>query len=182
MAIIQVSFYDGAQTKIARLGLGPLLDELKTLLCSLEIRVLEERQANSAAVIREALDECFRAAGAWEQRKSGDVDWKKCKTLNGTRVCIGVEIQVSGRDVYRDILHLKNRITSGDIDVGVIAVSSDRLQQFLTDRTPNATYTKTVIEEQDADRLPILLIELEHDGPRPCLQKKITNRGKDKLP
>jgi len=106
------------------------------------------------------------------------VDWKKCKTVNGTRVCIGVEIQVSGRDVYRDILHLKNRIVSGEIDVGVIVVSSNRLQQFLTDRTPNASYTKTVIQEQDANRLPILLIEMEHDGPGPPLEKKITNRGR----
>ena len=177
MAKIQVTSYDGAETKIERLGLKPLLDELEHLISSFEIRVSEERQANSAGVIRERLDERFRNAGGWQQRKTGDVDWKKCKTVNGTRVCIGVEIQVSGRDVYRDILHLKNRIVSGDIDIGAIVVSSDRLQQFLTDRTPNASYTKTVIDEQDANRLPILLIEMEHDGPGPRLEKKITNRG-----
>jgi hypothetical protein len=178
MAKIQITSYDGAETKIERLGLKPLLDELEHLITSFEILVAEERQANSAAVVRERLDERFRNAGGWQQRKTGDVDWKKCKTVNGTRVCIGVEIQVSGRDVYRDILHLKNRIVSGDIDIGVIVVSSDRLQQFLTDRTPDASYTKTVISEQDANRLPILLIEMEHDGPGPRLEKKITNRGK----
>jgi hypothetical protein len=60
----------------------------------------------------------------------------------------------------------------------VIVVSSDRLQQFLTDRTPDASNTKTVIDEQDANRLPMLLIEMEHDGPGPRLEKKITNRGR----
>jgi hypothetical protein len=80
--------------------------------------------------------------------------------------------------LYKDILHLKTRIVTGDIDLGIIVVPSDRLQSFLPDRTPSVSYAKKVIAEQDADRLPIILIEMEHDGPGPSLGKKITNLGK----
>jgi hypothetical protein len=97
-----------------------------------------------------------------------------------------VEIQISARSelLYKDILHLKNRIVSGDIDLGIIVVPSDYLQSFLPDRTPSVSYARKVIAEQDADRLPIILIELEHDGPGPPLQKKTTNlsRRKSKRP
>jgi len=110
------------------------------------------------------------------------MDWSKCKTINGTRVCVGVEIQVSARSelLYKDILHLKNSIIIGDIDLGVIVVPSDRLQSYLPDRTPSISYAKRVIREQDADRLPILLVEFEHDGPGPSLGKKITNLSRKK--
>ncbi len=77
----------------------------------------------------------------------------------------------------RDILHLKNRLISGDIDLGVIVVPSDRLQSYLPDRTPCISYAMKVVHEQDADRLPIIMVEMEHDGPGPALGKKITNRG-----
>jgi hypothetical protein len=43
------------------------------------------------------------------------------------------------------------------------------LQRFLPDRTPSSSYAVKVIREQDADRLPIVLIEIEHDGPGPAL-------------
>jgi hypothetical protein len=139
---------------------------------------------NGAAAIRELLDATFSKTGTWESKRSGDVDWSKCKVVNGTRVCVGVEIQVSARSelLYKDILHLKTRIVSGDIDLGIIVVPSDHLQSFLPDRTPSISYAKKVIIEQDADRLPIVLIELEHDGPGPPLGKKVTNtsRGKRK--
>jgi hypothetical protein len=67
---------------------------------------------------------------------------------------------------------------TGDIDLGIIVVPSDRLQSYLPDRTPSISYAKRVIVEQDADRLPIVLIELEHDGPGPSLGKKTTNLSK----
>jgi len=100
--------------------------------------------------------------------------------VNGTRVCVGVEIQVSARSelLYKDILHLKSRLVSGDIDLGIIVAPSDHLQSFLPDRTPSISYAKRVIVEQDADRLPIVLIEMEHDGPGPPLGKKVTNTSR----
>src|ERR1700686_3153895 len=54
------------------------------------------------------------------------------------------------------------------------------LQSFLPDRTPSVSYAKKVIAEQDADRLPIILIEMEHDGPGPPLLKKVTNTSRRK--
>jgi hypothetical protein len=126
------------------------------------------------------LDATFAASKTWEPKKTGDVDWSKCKIVNGTRVGVGVEIQISARSElpFKDILHLKNRIVTGDIDLGIIIVPSDRLQSFLPDRTPSISYAKKVIAEQDSDRLPIILIEMEHGGPGPPLGKKVTNLGK----
>jgi hypothetical protein len=187
--IKSVTAYDGAENKSRRLGLQPLVQEVKDLVESTRI-LLEERKrrastsSNGAAAIRLLLDETFRKTGTWESKQSGDVDWSKCKVVNGTRVCIGVEIQISARSelLYKDVLHLKSRIVGGDIDLGVIVVPSDHLQSFLPDRTPSVSYAKKVIAEQDADRLPIILIEMEHDGPGPPLLKRITNlsRGKPK--
>lgn len=169
--------YDGAENKIRRLGLQPLVDEVTQLVKSTSILVNEEIQSNSGAVIRELLDQTFEQATDWQVKRTGDVDWSKCKVVNGTKVCVGVEIQVSARSelLYKDVLHLKNRIVGGDIDLGIIIVPSNRLHSFLPDRTPSKSYAEKVIKEQDADRLPILLIEIEHDGPGPPLPKKITN-------
>jgi hypothetical protein len=185
--INSITAYDGAETKMRRLGLEQLLEEVKDLVKSTVI-LLEERKRegstsfNGAAAIRQLLDDAFHKSGTWESKQSGDVDWSKCKVLNGTRVCIGVEIQVSARSelLYKDILHLKSRIVGGDIDLGVIVVPSDHLQSFLPDRTPSFSYAKKVIVEQDADRLPIVLIEMEHDGPGPSLNKKVTNTSTGK--
>jgi hypothetical protein len=141
--------------------------------------VREKLHANGAAVIRELLDQRFLRSGKWQSKKSGDVDWSKCKAVNGTRICVGVEIQISARSelLYKDILHLRNRIAGGDIDLGIIIVPSDRLASFLPDRTPSVSYAHRVIAQQDAGRLPIVVIEIEHDGPGPALPKKVTNKG-----
>ena len=187
--IKSVKAYDGAENKMQRLGLQALVEEAKALVEATAISLLERKREgsesfNGAAAIRELLDASFKGTKSWEARKSGDVDWTKCKVVNGTRVCVGVEIQVSARSelLYKDVLHLKSRIVGGDIDLGIIIVPSDRLQSFLPDRTPSVSYAKKVIAEQDADRLPIVLIEMEHDGPGPPLGKKVTNlsRGKRK--
>jgi hypothetical protein len=188
MAIIKsIKSYDGADKKMLRLGLQPLVQEVKDLVESTRIFVAEQRRKgstsfNGAASIRILLDKSFRKTGTWESKQSGDVDWSKCKVVNGTRVCVGVEIQISARSelLYKDVLHLKNRLVGGDIDLGIIVVPSDQLQSFLPDRTPSVSYAKKVIAEQDADRLPIILIEMEHDGPGPPLGKKITNLGRGK--
>jgi hypothetical protein len=185
--INSITAYDGAENKMRRLGLEALVEEVKDIVQSTRI-LLDERKRegstsyNGAAAIRELLDETFRSSGAWESKQSGDVDWSKCKSVNGTRVCLGVEIQVSARSelLYKDILHLKTRIVSGDIDLGIIVVPSDYLQTLLPDRTPSVSYAKKVIIEQDANRLPIILIEIEHDGVGPPLAKKTTNTSRGK--
>ncbi|MGI8744780.1 MAG: BglII/BstYI family type II restriction endonuclease [Bryobacteraceae bacterium] len=182
--INEVTFYDGAENKMQRLGLQPLVKEVQGLIEATKILLLEKRRKgsesyNGAAWVRELLDATFQQTGTWTPKRSGDIDWTKCKIVNGTRVCVGVEIQISARDemLYKDILHLKTRLISGDIDLGIIVVPSDRLQSYLPDRTPCISYARKVVQEQDADRLPIILIEMEHDGPGPALGKKTTNRG-----
>jgi hypothetical protein len=183
--ILTMFHYDGAIYKMKRLGLQPLIEELQHLICSTEIRVLEKKRegsisANGAAALRKLIDQGFQGVPGWEEGRSGDVDWIKCKIVNGTRVCIGVEVQVSARDelLYKDILHLRTRIVEGNIDLGVIVVPSARLQSFLPDRTPTISYARQVVKETDADRLPIILIEIEHDGPGPPLGKMETNTSK----
>ncbi len=165
-----------------RLGLGPLLTEIEKMLQSHVALLAEEKQANGARRnFGNSSTACSKTIG--RRPKVGDIDWVRCKKINGTQVCLGVEIQVSGRSemLYKDVLHLRRRIECGDIDLGVVVVPSDRLQRFLPDRTPSSSYAVKVIKEQDADRLPIVLIEIEHDGPGPALIKRTTNtsrRGK----
>src|SRR5947208_624971 len=107
--IIEIVYFDGAETKMKRLGLQVVLQEVCELLQSTSIHLEERKQANGGAAVRELFDLKFAAAGGWEPKKTGDIDWMKCKTINGTKVCLGVEIQVSARSelLYKDILHLR---------------------------------------------------------------------------
>jgi hypothetical protein len=80
--IKSIKAYDGAETKTRRLGLQPLVDEVKDLVESTLILVEERRRQgstsfNGAAAVRELLDNAFRKAGTWESKQSGDVDWSK---------------------------------------------------------------------------------------------------------
>ena len=66
---------------------------------------------------------------------TGGVDWTKCHNVNGTRVCLGVEIQFSAQSdlLIVDVQYLQDEIVEGRIDVGVIVVPSNKLAYFLTD-------------------------------------------------
>jgi hypothetical protein len=59
---------------------------------------------------------------------SGAIDWQKCLIINGIRICIGVEIQFSARSdlLGIDIIHLRQAIPAGEIDVGILVVPNDR--------------------------------------------------------
>ncbi len=76
--------YDGAQKKIERLGLAPLLTEIRGILTGFPLTVKEERDANGAAIIREMIDARFAASAGWTKTVSGDIDWVKCKIINGS--------------------------------------------------------------------------------------------------
>ena len=124
-------FYDGAREKVCRLALADLFLELEETVLGTRIALREEAEANGAAGIREALDDGFRSAGGWEQRRTGKTDWLKRFRFNQTLVArIGVEIQVSARSdlLIRDVVHLRNSLQAGEIDAGVIVVPSDRIQ------------------------------------------------------
>ena len=140
---------------------------------------MEKKNANGAAVVREMLDHGFEARGGWQKVSSGGVDWGKCKTINGTKVCIGVEVQVSARSdlVIRDIIHLRNSITKGEIDIGVLIVPNATLATYLLDRGPTIRETKRVIEEDArVTDLPLVLMAVEHDGPGLALPKQKRRR------
>ncbi len=172
--IVEERPYGGVEQKIARLGLTPLVGEIRSLLTSFELRVAENIDANGAAEVRKAIDRAFTEKGGWAKTVSGSADWTKSKVVNGTALCLEVEIQVSARSdlLIRDVIHLRDSLEQGRIDIGVIVVPSDRLSRFLTDRTPCLKDALRTIREARAENLPILVIAIEHDGPGPPLPKQ----------
>src|SRR5438045_765518 len=121
MKIASLAPYDGAKAKITRLGLSPLIEEVRNIIESIPLLVKEQRDANGGAAVRRLIDERFESREGWKKTITGDVDWRKCKIINGTQVCVGVEVQVSGRSdlVAVDLIHLSNAIVNGDIDIGI---------------------------------------------------------------
>jgi hypothetical protein len=173
--------YDGATERIQRLGLQPLWDELEKVLTGFQLFVEERRDANGGAAVRDMIDREFVRVGGWSNLQTGGIDWTKCKIINGTRVCLGVEIQFSGRSdlLIVDVTHLRDEITAGAIDVGVMVVPSDRLGKFLTDRGPKFSDAIRAIKRARAEDAPLIVLALEHDGVGPALPKRRTRQGRD---
>jgi hypothetical protein len=166
--------YDGFYEKTKRLGLEGVLDETRQILSDFTLLVLEKKDSNGGAALRELIDERFMAASGWKKKQTGDVDWTKCHRANGTEVCLGVEVQMSARSdmLVMDIHHLRTGMTEGRIDVGVLAIPSDVLGSFLTDRAPCLSDAKRHVEMAKASDLPLLLVGLTHDGPGDALLKR----------
>jgi hypothetical protein len=182
MKISTILFYDGAKDKVCRLGLSDLFLELQQIIFEATILIEEKQQANGAAVVREVLDAGFARRPDWVKTQSGGVDWVKRIRYNSTFIArLGVEIQVSSRSdlLIRDIVHLRNKLQEGYIDVGVIVVPSDHFQFYLVDRTPSLKDARRYIEDEfkEAMTFPIVIIAVEYDGIGPALPKKKTNRG-----
>jgi hypothetical protein len=185
MKITKITYYGGARQKICRLGLADLFLELQEIILSTPIVLEETAKANGAAGIREALDKTFGAGHDWIGIKSGGIDWIKRVRYNQTFLArLGVEIQVSARSdlLIRDVVHLRNSLQQADIDVGVIVVPDDRMQKFLTDRTPSFSDAVRYIEVEfkEATTFPIVIIGIEHDGIGKAIPKKTTNLGSGK--
>jgi hypothetical protein len=166
--------YNGVRERIERLGLGGLVDEVREIVTGFRLCVKEERDANGGAAVRRLLDARFERAEGWTKTQTGDVDWVKCHIVDGTRVCVGVEVQLSARSdlLVIDIIHLRRALVGGVIDVGILVVPSDRLSVFLTDRGPSISDAKRHVREARAEDLPLLLVALEHDGPGEALAKQ----------
>ena len=167
--------YGAALKKIQRLGLTILFEELKQILTDFALNVKESKDANGGAAVRKLMDLRFQSAGGWIQKVTGAVDWTKCRIVNGTQVCIGVELQFSARSdlVVIDIIHLRRAITTGVIDVGVLVVPNNRLGPFLVDRGPKIADARRHIKETRAEDLPLIVIGIEHDGPGEPLPKQL---------
>jgi len=175
--ITKIRYYNGAREKICRLGLAGLFLEVQDILLSLDVRLKEEKDANGGAELRKMIDAKFRERGDWRKIAAGGVDWKKRLRYNQTiLVRLGVELQVSARSdlLVRDIIHLRNSIDAGEIDVGLVVVPDDRLQRFLPDRSPAYRDAVKYIEEEfkEAMNYPLVVIAIEHDGPGEALQKQ----------
>lgn len=181
MKVTQERFYDGAEDKIKRLGLSNLFLEVKDILEKTPIFLLEQKESNGAKPIREAIDANFEKRGGWVKKVTGGVDWIKEAHYNDSIVVkLGAEIQVSARSdlVVRDIVHLRNSLQSGEIDVGVIVVPDKHLPTFTGSRSPTLRETIKYIEEEfkEAMTFPIAVIAVEHDGPGPALKKQERKR------
>jgi hypothetical protein len=178
--LVDKKHYNGAPERIERLGLEKLWTELEQILTGFRLLVEEKRDANGGAAVRDMIDSAFVRAGGWKKLQTGGVDWTKCRTINGTRVCLGVEIQFSGRSdlLIVDVAHLRDEITKGSIDVGVMVVPSDRLGKYLTDRGPKFADAIRAMQRARADDLPIIILALEHDAHGPPLAKRRTRQGR----
>src|SRR5947207_968938 len=105
--------YGAVKARIERLGLSPIIAEIEQILTSFELRVKEAKDANGAAAVRKKIDARFARIDGWKITRSGGVDWTKCHVVNGTRVCVGVEVQFSARSdlLVMDICHLRDAIS-----------------------------------------------------------------------
>jgi hypothetical protein len=178
--IVEEIHYDGARERVERLGLTPLLNEIKAIITGFKLLVQEKADSNGGAAVRKLLDAGFGQSGGWTQKVSGDIDWTKCKVVNGTSVCIGVEVQVSARSdlLVVDMIHLTAAFREGRLDAGVVIVPSDRLSKFLTDRGPCISDAKKHAKAARLEDSPLILLAIEHDGPGPPLAKQLKRPSK----
>lgn len=178
--IVDERAFNGFERKVERLGLRPLVNEVRLLITGFDLRLDERKYANGAAEVREMLDRRFEAAGGWFIRKSGGIDWTKCVTMQDARMCVGVDLQVSGRSdlLTNDLTHLMQAIENGEIDVGVIVVLCDATAYFLVDRCPRFSNALDHVERAKAQFSPLVVYGISHDGTGPALPKRQTNVGR----
>ena len=174
--ISEIRDYNGFSTKVTRLRLKALVGEATSAITGFQLLVAEERQANGTKWIRQQIDQQFTEVPGWVKIASGGIDWTKTNKKGAT---VGVEVQVSGRSdmLAVDIMHLKEELVRGKIDIGIVAVPDDTLSKFLTDRTPNLATALKHVEHRASD-LPIRVLAFKHDGVGPALEKMRTNLGK----
>lgn len=183
--IASVRAFDGTERKIERLGLVRALEELKAILGGFRLDLGEGGRANGARILRDHICERLDRAGGWRRRGKGHLCWRKSLISNGARTCLGARLRVARRrDISRkelpivDILDLRREIDSGDIDVGVLVVVTDRLARYLRGAGPGLSDTLAAAQRCGAADLPLVVLALEHDEPGPALPKSRTRRGR----
>lgn len=183
--IVSEQAFDGAEALIQRLGLDELLGEVRRIVTGFELLIEERKDANGSKVLRTLIDKQFVAAGGWKQKRAGGVDWIKAQAINSRPryICVGVEIQVSGRSdlLSVDLIHLRKELLQGKIDLAILVVPSDKLGYFLTDRVAKLSEAQRHIEMARAEDMPFVLIAIEHDGAGPALPKQ-GKRSSDSRP
>jgi len=177
MKITDFRFYGGARERITKLGLANLFIEIQEIILETEVFLLEKKDANGGAEVRKLIDASFEKREDWIKKVTGDIDWSKRVRYNRTFIAtIGVEVQVSARSdlLIRDLVHIRNNLQDGLIEVGIIVVPNNSFQVFLPDRTPSIKDAIKYIEEEftEAQNYPIVIIGIEHDGPGEALKKQ----------
>ena len=179
-------FFGGAQQKLDRLGMKGIWNELEDVLTGFQVRLYKHDRRDAGIVLRRIFDNRFRSLRNWNENEGGSVHWIRCHSVNGTRVCLGVEIQFSVTAqsdlLLVDLQYLYDEIVAGRIDVGVMVVPSTKLASSLTDDV--ATYRDAVrsVQRAGASHYPVAVLALEHDGPGPALTKRQTRQGKKPVP
>lgn len=177
MKITEIKYYSGSLERITKLGLSALFLETQIIFLDTKIYLEEKKDANGAAEVRKMVDATFVSIGGWEKAQTGDVDWIKKFRYNRTLIAsIGVEVQLSARSdlLVRDLVHIRNAIQQGIIEVGVIVVPSDKMQNYLPDRTPSFRDAIRIFETEfpEAQKYPMVLMAVEHDGEGVALAKQ----------
>lgn len=183
--IVDRKAFNGAMKKIDRLGLRQLWDELEEIFTHFQLNVEESPHANGAAVVREMLQQRFEMGNGWNRRQIGHLYWRKSLTVGSTQVRLGAKIRIAGRSdlspkdlMVVDVVDLMRYITSGAVDIAVLAVPSDKLAIYIENRTPRFTDAVRAVERSRATDLPLIILALEHDGPGPALPKRRTRQGR----
>ena len=175
--IVEELTFDGAPNLIDRLGLEDLLTEVRGIVGGFELLVRDVKDSNGAGALRKLIDERFAEAEGWVQRKTGGVDWTKKQAINGRPrfISLGVEVQVSGRSdlIAVDLIHLRQQLLQGDIDLAVLIVPSDLLGNYLTDRVAKKSEAMRHIKWLKCEDMPFILMVIEHDGIGPPLTKMV---------
>jgi hypothetical protein len=173
--IVEEQSFDGAEARIDRLGLDELLAEVRGIITGFSLLIEEKKDSNGAGALRKIIDARFHDAGGWAKKTSGGVDWVKSQAINGRprHICIGVELQVSGRSdlISVDLIHLRNQLLQGAIDLAVLVVPGDTLGSYLTDRVAKLSEAMRHIKMGRFEDMPFVLIAFDHDGPGPRLAK-----------
>ena len=172
--IVEEVYFVGTKERIGRLGLTRVFGEIRLALTGFQLLVREKKDSEGSAAVRKLIDEQFDRLGGWTKKVSGDMDWIKCKVVNGTSVCVGVEVQISaGSDLlFMDMIHLDAAFREGRIDVGLVIVPSDKLSKYLTDRAPCMSDAKKHAKAARLEDSSIVLFAIEHDGAGPPLAKQ----------
>ncbi len=175
--ISEIKDYNGFVQRSERLGLTELVDQAESTLTDFRLLIEETKHVNGTRGLRRTIDAGFGGLGGWTKITVGGIDWTKA---NDTGAKVGVEVQVSGRSdlLAVDIIHLRESVEGGVIDIGVIIVPDDTLSRFLTDRTPNLRTALRHVEGR-AHNLPIRVIAFRHDGIGEALPKMRTNLGRE---
>lgn len=183
MKISHTTFYAGARDKLCRLGLAKPFVDLQELILDTKIQLPLKRKATNNNFVNRRLNRRLVASGDWRRNASPGV--RRVRHIRYKDIFLarlGVEVQVSARSdlLIRDIVHLRNSLQEGVIDIGVIVVPDDEMQVFLTDRTPSYRDAVRYIEKEfkEATTFPIIIMAIGHDGisDKP-LPKKKTNLG-----